>query len=185
MTYEEFLQSKIVISRPAGFEAKAEQLHPSLFPHQRDVILWALRTGRALLAASFGLGKSAIQIELARLVHQHTGGAFLIVCPLGVRHQFIEEDGPRLGVTFRYVRTDAEVAAADTPFLITNYERVRDGDIDPRRHTIAGASLIMLPFRILFSSFTLFSRAVQARCPQCGHPQKTSRRALPALAGSD
>jgi hypothetical protein len=32
------------------------------------------------------------------------------------------------------------------------------------------ASLIMLPFRILFSSFTLFSRAVQARCPQCSHP---------------
>ena len=32
------------------------------------------------------------------------------------------------------------------------------------------ASLVMLPFRILFFPFTLFSRAVQARCPICGHP---------------
>jgi DNA modification methylase len=39
------------------------------------------------------------------------------------------------------VRTDAEIEAAQTPYLITNYERLRDGDITPANHDIAGASL--------------------------------------------
>ena len=100
-------------------------LHPSTAPHQADAIRWALRVGRALIAMSFGLGKTHVQIEIARQVVERVGGRFLIVCPLGVRHQFIDDDGPRLGARFQYVRTDEEVAAATTPYLITNYERVR------------------------------------------------------------
>jgi hypothetical protein len=58
-----------------------------------------------------------------------------------VKHQFQEEDGPAMGVEIAYVRTDAEVELADTPYLITNYERVRDGDIDPRNHNFAVVTL--------------------------------------------
>jgi DNA modification methylase len=139
--YQEFVARKVKLARRHGFEPNLESIHPSTFPHQLDGILWAARLGRALISMSFGLGKSSIQLQLARLVHEHTGGQFLIICPLGVKHQFIEEDGPRLGLRCQYVRTDAEVEAADTPFLITNYERVRDGNIDPRRHNITGVSL--------------------------------------------
>jgi DNA modification methylase len=60
---------------------------------------------------------------------------------LGVRHQFVQEDGPRLGVNWQYVRNDAEFEAANTPFVITNYERVRDGNIDPTKHDFGGVSL--------------------------------------------
>lgn len=139
--YHQFLADKVELADYSGFNVGPGELHPSLFPHQRDMVTWATRLGRGLIAASFGLGKSAVQIELARLVHQRTGGKFLIVCPLGVKYQFAEEDGPRMGVHFQYVRTDEEIEAADTPYLITNYERVRDGDIDPRKHDIVGVSL--------------------------------------------
>jgi hypothetical protein len=139
--YYDFLANKIDVVERTGFKVSRDELHSSTFPHQADAIIWAARLGRALIAMSFGLGKTHIQTELARLIHQRIGGLFLIVCPLGVKYQFSEEDGPRLGVKFQYVRTDAEIEAADTPYLITNYERVRDGDIDPRKHNITGCSL--------------------------------------------
>lgn len=128
--YTQFLKSKVQVVHQVGMDVPASALHPSTLPHQADAIRWALKVGRALLAMSFGLGKTHVQVEIARQVVERAGGKFLIVCPLGVRHQFTEEDGPRLGVHFQYVRTDEEVAAATTPYLITNYERVRDGGID-------------------------------------------------------
>jgi DNA modification methylase len=136
--YQTFLKSKIIIAERSGLDVDRAQLHPGNFPHQNDVIVWAAAQGRALIAARFGLGKTRIQCELARLIHQHTGRPFLVVCPLGVKHQFAEEDGPALGMRWQYVRTDAEVAAADTPYLLTNYERVRDSSITPTALDLLG-----------------------------------------------
>lgn len=139
MTYTEFLKSKVAVVEWQGIDVSPAELHPSSLPHQVDATQWMLRMGRAMLAMSFGLGKTQCQIEAAKQIVEKHGGKFLIVAPLGVRHQFTEEDGPRLGVDIRYVRTDEEAESADTPFLITNYERVRDGDITPAN--FAGISL--------------------------------------------
>lgn len=140
--YQQFLESKAVLSEAYGLDIDLSQLHPANFEHQNDAIAWAARQGRALLAMSFGLGKTRIQCELARLIHAATGKPFLVVCPLGVKHQFVDEDGPALGMRWQYVRTDAEAAAADTPYLITNYERVRDGNITAATiETLGGVSL--------------------------------------------
>lgn len=140
--YVQFLRSKIKLAKTGSGQFIGEpSLHPSTFPHQADVITCALRRERMLIACRFGLGKTQIQAELARLIHEQTERPFLTVCPLGAKHQFQEEDGPRLGMDYQYVRTDNEVSAATSPYLITNYERVRDGDIDPRLHNFAGVSL--------------------------------------------
>jgi len=139
--YLDFVASKVDVR---AVEARVEgeiELHPSTKQHQADSIRWALRKGRALIAESFGLGKTTIQCEIARVLVERKGGKFMVVCPLGVKHQFSEEDGPRLGMRWQYVRSDAEIEAADTPYLITNYERVRDGGIDPRKHNLIGVSL--------------------------------------------
>jgi DNA modification methylase len=140
-TYDEFLRSKITVAKKSGFEPDMEKYHPSLMPHQRDAVTWALRLGKALIAMSFGLGKTRQQCEIAKQIVNHTGGKFLVVCPLGVKHQFVEEDGPVMGITWQYVRNDAEIEATQTDYLITNYERVRDGNIDPKKHNISGVSL--------------------------------------------
>ncbi len=130
--YAEWIaKNKIDIQTDEGVNARRADLHPRLFEYQKDAVLWALRRGHGLLAERFGMGKTTQQIELLRQVHRLTGGAQLVICPLGVRTQFMHEDGPAMGVQFAYVRTDEEAAAAleHSPYLITNYERVRDGNI--------------------------------------------------------
>lgn len=125
--YIDFLKRKNQLSIGSGLEPSG--MHESLFDHQKDIVAWALRRGKALIAAKFGLGKSRMQIELLRQVHQQTGRKVLVICPLGVKHQFIHEDGPAMGVRFQYIGNDEQAQAATTPYLITNYERVRDGKI--------------------------------------------------------
>jgi hypothetical protein len=139
--YYDFLKNKVQLSAKGGLDA--QEFHPSLFPHQCDAVRWALARGKALLAMKFGMGETRCQIELLRQVHARTGRKVLVICPLGVRHQFMHEDGPAMDVTFAYVREDAEALAATTPYLITNYERVRDGNLsaDFLRNEIAGVCL--------------------------------------------
>lgn len=139
--YQRKLEEKIKVQEDVGFEVDVAVLDGSLFHHQQVTVEWALRKGRALVAKSFGLGKTRDHCEIARQVVARTGGRWLAVAPLGVKHQFQEEDGPAMGMVWEYVRTDAEIEMATSDFLITNYERVRDGDIDPRKHNLAGAGL--------------------------------------------
>ncbi len=132
--YIAFLKSKIPQAEVLGFEPPSEP-HPSLFGHQRDICDWAIRGGRRAVFANFGLGKTRIQ--LAKWIVER-GGRYLIVSPLGVRQEFIANDGPAMGLAPRYVKTNAEVQACADPILITNYERVRDGDIDVSQFDGAG-----------------------------------------------
>lgn len=140
-TYRNFLESKIVVAKRHGMDVSRADIHPDCFPHQKDAIQWAVSLGRALIAMSFGLGKTRIQCEIARNIHLQTGKKFLVICPLGVKHQFIFEDGPILGVSWEYCKTDDDIKNARTPYIITNYERVRDGNITPALHDFAGVSL--------------------------------------------
>lgn len=127
--YVDFLKSKVTVAKKAGFEPDQSSYHPTLMPHQRDAVTWALRLGKALIAMSFGLGKTRQQCEIAIQIVNKTEKKFLVVCPLGVKHQFVEEDGPVMGISWQYVRHDADIQAATSNYLITNYERVRDGGI--------------------------------------------------------
>lgn len=140
--YMQFLKDKVQLETGrSGMEAGA--FHPSLFPHQRDIVAWALKRSKGLIAAKFGMGKSRIQIELLRQVHRATGRKVLVICPLGVKHQFMHEDGPAMDVQFAYVGNDDAALNADTPYLITNYERVRDGQLSAEflQANIAGVCL--------------------------------------------
>lgn len=142
MTYQEFLEHKIDVAPLVGLDAQANQLNPALKPHQRDSVLWALRGGRRALFAAFGLGKTVMQLEWARIVAERTGGQVLIVAPLNVRREFYDDATHILHHQPPvYVKTQAEAEhlRGRVPVVITNYERVRDGDIDPRR--FAGVTL--------------------------------------------
>jgi hypothetical protein len=134
--YLEFLKSKIELAPESGFEVDESELSPALKPHQRASVLWALKGGRRALFQSFGLGKTVEQLEFCRLVVKHQGGRALIVLPLGVRQEFARDAKELLHMEPpTYVRTMEEVNATDAPILMTNYERVRDGDIDPKQFT--------------------------------------------------
>jgi SNF2 family DNA or RNA helicase len=136
MGYNEFLRKKVVTAPVGGFEASPEDISPALKPHQRDGVIWALKGGRRALFEAFGLGKTIQQLEWCRQVVQHEGGKALLVLPLGVRQEFVHDARELLHIAPPvYVRNMEEVEAASDDLLMTNYERVRDGDIDPRQFT--------------------------------------------------
>ena len=134
MTYKEFLQTKVKLASESGFDVDRDSLNPALMPHQKDAVQWALKGGRRALFESFGLGKSGQQIEFCYQVVKKYGGKALIVMPLGVRQEFTHDAVELLGYEApRYVRNMEEVKAVEgDEIVITNYERVRDGDIDPQ-----------------------------------------------------
>lgn len=134
MDYTEFLHSKIQMAPVSGFDVDVGQMSACLKPHQKDAVIWALKGGRRALFESFGLGKTVQELEWCRLVAEHDAGQVLIVLPLGVRQEFSRDAVQLLGIAPPvYVRTMAEVEASGAQILMTNYERVRDGDIDPER----------------------------------------------------
>ena len=136
MTYKEFLENKIDIAPLSGIEIDPSEINPVLKPHQRTSVLWALRGGRRGIFARFGLGKTAMQLEWCNQLQKHEGGQTLIVMPLNVMPEFRADAVNLLGMTEPpYCRTMTEVKASDAPIILTNYERVRDGDIDPHYFT--------------------------------------------------
>ena len=97
MDYKTFIDSKSRISESYGFEISAEDLHPSLFDFQRDIVRWALAKGRAAIFADCGLGKTLMQLSWAYEVTRHTGKPVLILAPLAVSAQTVAE-GQRFGI---------------------------------------------------------------------------------------
>ena len=133
MTYTDFLRSKVSVAPVSGFEISADETNPVLLPHQRDAVVWAVKGGRRALFESFGLGKTMQQLEFCRIVTERIGGQALIIMPLGVKQEFTHDAVELLGMTPPpYVRSMDEVRATNAPVILTNYERVRDGDIDPK-----------------------------------------------------
>lgn len=133
MGYIDFLQSKIEVAKETGFNISPDEVSPILKPHQRDAVMWAVRGGRRALFEAFGLGKTSQELEYCRIVSEHENGQSLIVLPLGVKQEFYNDAIDLLKIEPpEYVRTMEEVKRTKGNILITNYERVRDGDIDPK-----------------------------------------------------
>lgn len=135
LSYTEFLESKFHFSQSHGFDIAPDSIHPLLKPHQRDLVQWAVKRGRAAIFAAFGLGKTIIQIEILRAINAggalaklHNGRArCLIIAPLGVRLEFMR-DAEMLSLDIKFVRRTEEVG--DDWLYLTNYESVRDGKLD-------------------------------------------------------
>jgi DNA methylase len=158
--YATFLAAKAAIAPSGGLDCGPADVNPILQPHQRDAVVWAVSGGRRAVFASFGLGKTLIQLEIVRIVLTKLGGQGrgLIVLPLGVRQEFMRDaymlstgDSPAITDEQRnalwawqvedparaltatvptFIRTNAE--AAEPGIYLTNYESVRDGKLDPK-----------------------------------------------------
>lgn len=132
MEYLEFLKTKIEVAKDSGFQIDKDKLNPALNPHQKDAVAWALKGGRRALFESFGLGKTVQEIEFCHQAAEYAGGRALIVLPLGVKQEFTRDAVELLGYEKpEYCRTMDEVKTSKSQIVITNYERVRDGDIRP------------------------------------------------------
>lgn len=144
MNYLDFLHTKVQVAPVSGFEVQPEDVNPALKPHQRDAVMWAVKGGRRALFESFGLGKTVQELEWCRLVQEHEQRPVIIVLPLGVRQEFTRDAQQLLGMAppvyiTKMEQVNLKVYANKGTIFMTNYERVRDGDIDPA--FFAGASL--------------------------------------------
>ena len=140
--YDAFLKSKIKLAQRKGFDVPLEQINTGLKPHTRDIVRWALAGGQRAVFASFGLHKTATNLEIMRQIGIHRPhGIRGIVAPLGVRQEFFREIEKRFqgeyAIDMRFIRTDAEIDDPATLY-ITNYESVRMGKIDVRKWSAAG-----------------------------------------------
>lgn len=136
MTYKDFLKTKIELATDSGFEIDRDKLNKALMPHQKDAVAWAIRGGKRALFESFGLGKTVQEIEFCEQVRRKTNGNALIVLPLGVRQEFTHDAVEIMGYEKpAYITHISEVKENESHIYLTNYERVRDGDIDPVKFT--------------------------------------------------
>ena len=126
------METKIELATDSGFIVNPEKINKALKPHQRDAVTWALKGGRRALFESFGLGKTVQELEFCHLAAEHENGQALIVLPLGVKQEFTRDAVEVLGYEKpQYCRTMEEVRNSTSEIILTNYERVRDGDIQP------------------------------------------------------
>ena len=132
MDYIEFLKNKMAISHQSGFEVNEDELTSTLYPHVKDTVRWAVAGGCRAIFSSFGMQKTVTQLEICRIIIRHKGGKALIVCPKRVVVEFISQAKEHMNMDVTYVRTMREVEACETDIMVTNYERVRDGEVGIR-----------------------------------------------------
>lgn len=132
-SYDAFLKAKAAIApRFGGLDVDEADLNPALKPHTRRMVAWGLMGGRRAWFASFGLHKTATQLEAMRYIWRKTGKPVLIVAPLGVRREFFEDARKwftgDFAIDLRFVKSDAEINGPAV--YLTNYESIREGKIN-------------------------------------------------------
>lgn len=122
--YVQFLARKLITDPMTGLD-EVPPLPDCLFPHQRDIVTWALRRGRAALFAGTGLGKSLMELAWAQAVHQATGANILHLAPLAVSAQMVRE-ADKFGIPARIVTCQADCGPG---INITNYQKLDHFDV--------------------------------------------------------
>lgn len=124
MEYADFLARKRVVDPMTGIK-DVPDLPAFLFPHQRDIVGWSLRRGRAAIFAGTGLGKTAMELVWADEVARHTGKPVLIFAPLAVSQQHIRE-AEKFGLRARIVKEQADCSDGVN---VTNYQKIDHFDL--------------------------------------------------------
>lgn len=139
MEYKKFLENKIVSAESYGFEIDKNKTFSDLLPHQKDICHWAIQGGRRAIFASFGMGKTVMQLQIATSIIEKENKPFLICLPLGVVGEF-KRDAKMIGVPYKvqYITETDTIQLDKNTIYLTNYERVRKGDIDSNQ--FAGVS---------------------------------------------
>jgi len=140
-SYEDFLAAKVRLDPPTGL-VEPPDLPLQLFPHQRDIVRWALRRGRAAIFANTGLGKSLMELAWGDAVVRATGGKVLLLTPLAVADQMVREGG-KFGIGARHCATQNDVGPG---ISVTNYAKLHHFDLSQFSGVILDESSILKAF---------------------------------------
>jgi len=140
MNYQEFLERKRHSIGDFGFDAN--YIPEMAFDFQKYIIEKAVKKGRIAVFADTGLGKTLIQISLAKNVVNHTNKRVLILTPLAVAFQFIIE-AEKMGIDDIEYSKDGKFTKK---IVICNYERLHYFDSNDFECVILDESSILKNF---------------------------------------
>jgi superfamily II DNA or RNA helicase len=116
--YEKFIENKRHLLGSFGFEPN--YIPEMAFDFQKFIIEKAIRKGRTAVFADTGLGKTLIQLSIAKNIINHTNKKVLILTPLAVAFQFILE-AEKLGIDDIEYSKDGKHTKK---IVVCNYERL-------------------------------------------------------------
>jgi len=147
MDYQELLQSKIVNHKDSGFET--DDLNSNLFDFQKLLVKRALKAGRYALFCECGLGKTIMQLSWADAIVKHTGSPVIILCPLAVSGQTINE-GMKFGIEVQRYQPNVKPG-----IYITNYEQLENIDVSPFIGVVLDESSILKNFTGVYKNLII------------------------------
>lgn len=119
LKYQTFLEQKELLFKPVGFNP-TDKINSMLFPFQKDIVIWALKKGRACLFEDCGLGKTPQQLEWAKHISKKENAPILIVAPLAVSQQ-TKSEGIKFGIKVNICSGQSNIKSG---INITNYEKL-------------------------------------------------------------
>ena len=138
MNYDQFLETKKKRAIKSGFKIDENQLNSNLKDFQRYIVPKALEHGKYALFADTGLGKTFMQLEWAYHVSRMTSNPVLILAPLAVVEQTINE-GKKWG--YHLERLISNVFGFG--IYISNYDQLENIDTDQFSGVVLDESSIL------------------------------------------
>lgn len=132
LDYIEFLQSKRKTHVLSGFHVHEIELNANLFPFQKFIVKRALKAGKYAIFADCGLGKTLMQLEWSYQVAKETQHKVLVLAPLAVVAQTIQE-GQKFGIDM-------------TNIDVINYEQIDNIDCSIYKGVVLDESSILKNF---------------------------------------
>lgn len=164
MSYQKLLERKRILANPVGFEPDA--LPEMLFPYQKDLVAAACRSGRFGLFANTGLGKTLMESSWADQVVRKTGDRVLVLAPLAVANQSVEE-AAKFGFEINLCESQDDVKAG---INITNYEKIHKFSPDFAGIVLDEASIIKHHSSKSFKNLTEFAQSIPYRLAATATP---------------
>lgn len=118
MTYQDFLESKKHTGIDYGIEPNF--IPDAMFDFQKHITQYAIKKGRCAVFLDTGLGKTIIQLTIAKNYIRHTNKPVLIITPLAVAFQFIKE-AEKFGIDDISYSKDGKYKSK---IVVCNYERL-------------------------------------------------------------
>lgn len=141
--YYDFLEHKKVSRIDSGFDISEDELGSHLFPFQKYCVRRALAVGRFAMFEDCGLGKTIQQLEWAHQVIMREHKSVIILAPLAVVGQTIQE-GVKFGYSVREIDSDADMDGDG--IYITNYDNMDNISADPFAGVVLDESSILKNF---------------------------------------
>jgi len=122
MDYSTFIETKKHTGMNYGIEPI--EIPDKMFDYQKHVTEYAIKKGRCAVFLDTGLGKTLIELSVADNYRKHTNKPVLIITPLAVAFQFVNEAG-KFGIDSVKYSKDGSITSE---IVVCNYERLSKFD---------------------------------------------------------